>query len=1001
MATTATIGGARLAQLPRMLACLLGLIVVSVAMPASPADAEASARKAHVPRLIAAATGDSDGDGRIDSVKLTWSDPVKPRGRQAGIRVEGYRVVGLRGADRRARSFSLALAEGSSTDTAERPTVKYSGGATGEVVAASGKRAGTCRAVPVDGARPVLVEARLSGGWPASGSVITTWSEPVVVAPSASARFALADEHGAAIAVASATPAADSAEVALNPPLYGLVPRLIAYIDAAGGAVEDAAGNRGRTTTLPLRVSGAITTPPPPATETRPTSSVATGGKGGTIPPPTPTPTPPPTPPPPTPPPTTPTPTPPPPATPTPPPSGSGGSSAPQIVGSVFKPIDPSQIVGWGQRSHWRQPWRSYQDTWPVSRMRNAIGINFNVRWGQAESAARLLAANGFTRARLEIGWGDVDYKDPTQLKSLYQWKANLLALKAHGIRPLILLNANHNQPCPFQLFTARVTAPANAGDRTLQVDSATLAQIVADRSGLNSLTGGGKIADVLFTSVDPTTSTVTLSKPLPVNLAAGTYKAATLLYAPFGSPFKPDGTPNPVFDQTMQGWLDYVAVVTGAAKNILGDDNFDVEIWNEMTFGSDFLYAGRYYNPAPAGQGVVTDEILNRTVAWLRNPAHGVSGIGIGNGFANQRPWEAGSNSPAGLTAIDKHPYKNRVVYPRDNAPSVGIVPLDAQGQAAYTNVGAWPPLRVDNFTPSYIAFLPEYFLTSLQTENLVRDIGPVVQNIGSIAHGRNTAPAGGTPPEMWITEYNMDLAGGADPSDPSNISVGSAGQITPQQLAHLQAKVLLRTISSYVSKGVAAVHFYAAAGGGSFGLINQSFINAIGTAGTGAYPGDGSGGEPIDVMGRFSSAFTGSGPNPTHRSISLDRIDDFTGTKQFEGNGTPQFPALYNRDSLAFFPFQSSDSSFVVPVYVVTRDVERVYQTDLAASDPKRFDMPEETYRLTVGGVDGTSATVSAVDPLTGSQVPVDVVSRSSGQLVLDMPVTDSPRLLKIDNA
>ena len=65
---------------------------------------------------------------------------------------------------------------------------------------------------------------------------------------------------------------------------------------------------------------------------------------------------------------------------------------------------------------------------------------------------------------------------------------------------------------------------------------------------------------------------------------------------------------------------------------------------------------------------------------------------------------------------------------------------------------------------------------------------------------------------------------------------------------------------------------------------------------------------------------------------------------------------------------------------------------------TDPTRFDLPAETYRLTIGGVTGKGAAVSATDPLTGQAVQVKVISGSGDQLVVELPVTDSPRLLTI---
>ena len=87
----------------------------------------------------------------------------------------------------------------------------------------------------------------------------------------------------------------------------------------------------------------------------------------------------------------------------------------------LSNPIDPKQQTDlpFGDRSHWLQPWRAYLDTQPASMMRNAVGINFNVPPQYASVAAQFLAQQGFTRARLEIGWAAMSYSDPSQLQIL------------------------------------------------------------------------------------------------------------------------------------------------------------------------------------------------------------------------------------------------------------------------------------------------------------------------------------------------------------------------------------------------------------------------------------------------------------------------------------------------------------------------------------------------------------------------------------------------------
>jgi hypothetical protein len=84
------------------------------------------------------------------------------------------------------------------------------------------------------------------------------------------------------------------------------------------------------------------------------------------------------------------------------------------------------------------------------------------------------------------------------------------------------------------------------------------------------------------------------------------------------------------------------------------------------------------------------------------------------------------------------------------------------------------------------------------------------------------------------------------------------------------------------------------------------------------------------------------------------------------------------------------------VVAVYVMTRDLTHVYRPNLGGSDPGRYDLPPEWFRITISGTAGLGTSVSATDPLTGGSAGVKVVSRSADQVVLDVAVTDSPRLV-----
>jgi hypothetical protein len=634
-------------------------------------------------------------------------------------------------------------------------------------------------------------------------------------------------------------------------------------------------------------------------------------------------------------------------------------------------PIDPAEQrdLPFGTRSDWLQPWRAYLETLPASTLTNSVGINFNVPPEDAGPAARLLAESGFKRARIEVGWSSMSYTHPDQLQEPAGLEALLHALKESGIRPLILLNANDGDPGPSETFNAQVTHAAPAGARSVEVDAATAARIVPGLSGFN--VPGGPAAAFMVTAVS-SSDQVQLSQPLPVSVLPGSYPMTTLRYEPFAPPFTAAGKPSPPFEESLSGWLAYVNAVTSDARAVMGNEAFDVEIWNELSFGSDFLHVGNYYNPVPAslqGVGSVEEQLLARTVQSLRAAARGFPDIGIGDGFADQTPFASGSTSPSGLTALDKHPYTGGLKRLPEAAPPSGIRDVNALGVPEGTQdaSGNWSR----PFVPTYTAFFPEYYLTAIQTEFMERDISPFTELFNGAAHGRFTAPPGSsTPPQVWVTETNIDPA--------------EAGGLTAADERHLQAKAALRTLSAFVNKGVTALYFYAATGG-EFGMVEASA------------PG---GGETMTAIRRFTQAFAGPGAIGEPRELSLAAVASEGNWTQFSGDGSAAHPSLYNREVVGFFPFQAGQHRFVVPVYVMTRDLATLYQPSAPATDLARYDLPPQKYRLEIGGVEGGHLRASATDPLSGASVPVRVISRSTGSAVVETPLTDSPRLLVLED-
>lgn len=207
---------------------------------------------------------------------------------------------------------------------------------------------------------------------------------------------------------------------------------------------------------------------------------------------------------------------------------------------------------------------------------------------------------------------------------------------------------------------------------------------------------------------------------------------------------------------------------------------------------------------------------------------------------------------------------------------------------------------------------------------------------------------------------------------------------------------KAALRSYTSFASKGVSAVHLYGAKGG-NLSLVQPGFFDAVRDAG-GAYPGEALAGETPRAVGRLVQSLAGDAPPERTRPLSLLQISDRDNRKQFSGNGTAAYPPLYDRDVLTFFPFQLGRGDYVAAVYVMTRDMAKPYRSRPAKSAPDRYDLPPERFRLVIGGFRGSRVSATATDPLTGERVSVRARALSGGRVSIDMPATDSPRMLRL---
>ncbi len=669
--------------------------------------------------------------------------------------------------------------------------------------------------------------------------------------------------------------------------------------------------------------------------------------------------------------------------------------------GVVSDPIDPKYLteVPFGASSFWIQPWRAYLDTWPASRLLSSLGINFNVTPAEASDVAQLLQDSGFKLARIEISWNMLSYENPTKFVNEHSIRQRLLALHEHGLRPLILLNSNSGGPTPNEPVTLDTISEAPAGSTTVSLSLASASRVVPGKTGFNKL-GFGGMADVLIKKVD-SQGVATLSRPLAQALPAGEHAGATLLYAPFGPPTLSNGQPNPQFQATLQGWLSYVSVVAKYAASIFGPGGYDLEIWNELSFGSQFLNEERYYSPArEEGSGKVPEAVLDDTVSYLRDPNNGISReVGITDGFASQTPFPSGATVPAGTTALSKHYYAGLREFPKDDEIN-NIQPIDAQGDRDFELVngqahGPFQPL----FVPTYDSFFPEYMLTATQTESIIRDLSPITTYFYSTAaHGRNVGRPGEPHPEIWMTEYNLPAAE-AQPVEP-NETTPAPVKPTSADERHLQTKALLRHLVSMVSKGLGRDYFFAAAHAKSLSMVSGNFMSAV-DANPSVYPGDQLGGETMLGFRNLLAHLRGPAPHGPARQLRLLSIAQKGDHAQFAGGGTAVHPPLYDREVLAVFPFQASPTRFVIPIYVMTRNLSTLYRPNLPLSDVTRYDLPAETFRVKLGNLPTTPRppSISAYDPLLNRSTPARLVTHKGDAAVFELSVTDYPRLLAID--
>ncbi len=630
-----------------------------------------------------------------------------------------------------------------------------------------------------------------------------------------------------------------------------------------------------------------------------------------------------------------------------------------ELEGSYVKPEYLTELR-FGAHSHWMHPWRAYLETAPASKFINAIGVNFDVRMDLGDNPyliAEMLSKYGFTQARIEIGWGHVSFDDETV------WNDNIKhlvsACKKFNIRPMILLNGHHGAPCPIKFFARALKSPAKKGDTSIVIDDTS--GLRPEYSGICDITDYWA-CEAIITAID--NNTIQLSKPLPADLGepGKEIRMAELKYKPFSIPGSDD------YNQTMAGWQKYVSVIADYMTKLLETENkqdkgFDLEIWNELTFGSNFLSINNYYSPIIKDyrQDDVWADIAKATADYVDAHPSDFKGVQLCDGFSNTIPWHASSTEPPRVSALSHHPYAGIKNYPADEYKGDALNAL----------------LQIDKsaFIPAYTAVFPEYYAEALQTESFTRDMAPLITDIYGAKHGRYARSVKGKilPCNMWITEV------GTAPNEIGITDVNTA--------LKLKAKTTARYFTFFINKGVERLHLFSGCGGDHWlGIVKDSFIEYSRSNKT--YPDDDSDfiSPSLQAVKRITDKMKYKlDPNlKSTRNITIDQLSDTHDNYQFKGDGTPEHPNLYNRELFAFLPYQVNSKRFVIPYYIMTRDV--------------RNSLPIEKYTVNILGIKGKGASLSVYDPINGKNMSLRVLNRGDDSLKLELNTTDYPYLLII---